>query len=606
MPLEGYHNKVLHVDLTSGHSEVLPVSEERLAGYVGGIGLSTRFVTEIVPAGADPFSPENALAFFSGPLSGTTAPAFAQTVLVTKSPLTGGVINAYSGGNLAAALKGTGYDGVLVTGRAPRLCYLVVTPAGAQVTEAPEMAGRHALDAEDYIRSRVGGKRVGVAAIGLAGENRVRFAAVMSQTRAFGRGGAGAVMGSKNLKAVAFSGDVSTRLWDPNGFRRAVEEARASLAEATSNEWSLLGMFSRYGTGSGMALVNEKHALATENHRKATFEGALAIDAHAYLSLFPSRRYACWACPIHCGQVRAVDASVFGRPSLRGPEYETMYSLGSNLALADPQALALANQLAEDYGMDTISAGGVIGFAMECAEKGILAKGALGEEPLRFGNGATVTLALHRIARREGVGDLLAEGVKRASAHLGQGSGVFAMHVKGMEFAAWMPARMRGIALAFATSNRGACHKRAPVGAEIMGFMPMESTQGKAAVVKEIQDKVNAVFTLISCRFAEFQLKMDHYLALLKAATGLDMSEEGLLTLGERIWNLERVYNRAGGWTRQDDWLPDRCFEPVVGPDIGSPLTREELAAMIEEYYHLRGWDEQGVPLPETLGALDL
>jgi aldehyde:ferredoxin oxidoreductase len=287
---------------------------------------------------------------------------------------------------------------------------------------------------------------------------------------------------------------------------------------------------------------------------------------------------------------------------LRGPEYETMYSLGSEVCNGDPVTLAEANQLCEEYGMDTLTAGVTVAWALEMGEKGVVREPGL---TLSFGNREAILGLLERIGRREGIGDVLARGPRRAAEELG-GLGA-AMQVKNSGFAAWMPRRMKGTALAFATSNRGACHKRAPIGAEITGQIDMNAYEGKAALVKSIQDRVNAIFTLVSCRFHEFVTPAELYPRFVQAATGIALSLAEFERLGERIWNLEKLYNLGAGHTRAEDSLPERCFEPIKGPaSEGAVIDRAKFEAMLDEYYAARGWDRDGVPTAGKLRELGL
>lgn len=599
---EAYNRKLLRVDLAEKTSRAEEIPAAVLENYIGGMGAGVSYLTREVDPAADPLSADNKLIFATGPLSGTGAPLFAQAALVTKSPLTGGVINCYCGGNLAHKLKSTGYDLVIFEGACDQLSYVLVTPDEVKIIPCPQLAGKSVNETEDYIR-RQQGDECGTAAIGLAGESRVRFASVIASTRAFGRGGSGAVMGSKNLKGVAFKGNVGVRVHDPAAFSSTVDRAFAVFKQATDNQFSLLGVFSRFGTGGGMSLINERHALATKNHRYAQFAASGKIDSYAYHNkLAKSRRVACFGCPVHCGQLHTFTGEKDGLYT-RGPEYETMYSLGSNCLNDDPIVLARAHALCEEYGMDTLSAGCTLAFAMECFERGLIPRDEIGF-PLEFGNGQAILQALELMARREGFGDMLADGTRVMAEKVGQGSAAFAMNVKGMEFAAWMPQRMAGIALTFATSNRGACHKRAPIGQELMGELPMESTAGKAAIVAAIQNRVNALFTLVSCRFADFELAPEMFLQLLNAATGMDKDLAEFDLIGERIWNLERMFNLAAGIGGEMDSLPQRCFEPIEVDGEEKSLDREAFAGMVKEYYHVRGWDGQGVPTAKTLRRL--
>jgi aldehyde:ferredoxin oxidoreductase len=605
---ECYGKKLLRVNLSARTAVEEPLPDAFIERWVGGMGFGTRrFADEVAPT-ADPLGPENKVYICVGPLTGTLAPLFAQTCIITKSPLTGGIINTYAGGHLGGAIKAAGYDVIAIEGRADRLVYLLITPEGVQIVDCPELAGRAAREAETAVKAASGRDDVNTLAVGLAGENRVRYASVISETRAFGRGGAGAVLGSKNLKAVGFAGIGDVRVSDADAFQAGVDAAYQTFREEVAQPWSLLGGFGRVGTGTGMGLINEKHALATRHHRLSHFDEAEAIGGQALAERFPTRPIACLGCQVHCGMLRRPVKTRWGEVWTRGPEYETMYSLGSLCFNDDAEMLLKANDQAEQYGMDTLSLGVSVAFVMECAERGILPRDVLGGDVvLQFGSADATVRLIDMIARREGLGDTLAEGVRRASRAIGQGAEGFALQVKGLEFAAWMPERMRGIAVTFATANRGACHKRAPIGMELMDEIPMDGIEGRAALVAEIQDKVNAIFTLIACRFAEFALPVEQFVALLNAATGLSYTDEQFMRLGEAIWNVERLYNMAAGIDGDEDRLPDICFEvPADFPEDAKPLTREDFATLLRDYYAARGWDERGRPTPERLAALGL
>lgn len=603
---ECYNRKLLRIDLTTRTHSVETLSDDFIRDYVGGMGFGTKLLTTEVPATADPLGSENKLFICVGPLSGTLAPLFAQTCIVMKSPLTTGIINTYAGGYLAAAIKQSGYDVIVIEGVASDLVYLTITPDGVRIVDCPELRGKIASEAEAAVGAAIGRDDLHTMAIGLAGENKIRYASLSSETRAFGRGGAGAVFGSKNLKAIGVAGIEDVRVADPSAFESAVAATYQTFRDDMAQPWSLLASFGDVGTGVGMQLVNEKSALATRNHQLTRFQGAVRIDGAAYKENFPTRSIACFGCQVHCGMLHKASTR-FGEIWTRGPEYETMYSLGSLCFNDDPEALMMANILCEDHGMDTLSAGVCVAFAMECAERGIIPTDLGNGVKLEFGNADAIIKLLDMIAAREGIGDVLSEGVRRASQAWGQGSEEFALQVKGTEFAAWMPERMRGIALTFATANRGACHKRAPIGLEITGRIPMDEIEGRAALVREIQDKVNAIFTLVSCRFAEFAVPLEQFVDLLNAAAGTDWTPERFMWLGERLWNMERLYNLAAGIGGEEDTLPERCFEiPADFLADQKPLTREDFNALLQDYYRLRGWDERGVPTPQRLEALGL
>jgi aldehyde:ferredoxin oxidoreductase len=605
---ECYGKKLLRIDLSTRSVSEEPLSKQFIERWVGGMGFGTKLFIDEVPAAADPLGPDNKIYISVGPLTGTLAPLFAQTCIVTKSPLTGGIINTYAGGHLGGSIKATGYDVIAIEGQAEGLVYVLITPAGVRIVDCPELAGVSVRAAEEAVQKAAKTEDLHTLGIGLAGENCVRYASVISETRAFGRGGVGAVFGSKNLKAIGIAGIGDVGVADPEGFRSAVSAAYKTFAEDLAQPWSLLGSFGRVGTGSGMGLINEKHALATKHHHLTRFEEAEQIGGQAIAEQYPTRPIACLGCQVHCGMLHKPVNTKWGEVWTRGPEYETTYSLGSLCLNDDPEMLLKANDQAEEYGMDTLSLGVSVAFAMECAERGILPRDALGDDHvLEFGNPDTTIRLIDMIARREGLGDTLADGVRRASQHIGGGSEAFALQVKGMEFAAWMPERMRGIAVTFATSNRGACHKRAPIGMELMEVIPMDGIEGRAALVAGIQNHVNAIFALVACRFAEFVLPVQQFVDLLNAATGMAYTEEQFLQLGEAIWNMERLYNLEAGIDGSEDRLPDVCFEvPGDFPPEAKPLTREDFATLLSDYYAVRGWDKEGRPTPERLAELGL
>jgi aldehyde:ferredoxin oxidoreductase len=605
---ECYGKKLLRIDLSTRSVTEEPLREPFIERWVGGMGFGVKLFTNEVSVAADPLGLDNKIYVSVGPLTGTLAPLFAQTCLVTKSPLTGGIINTYAGGHLGGSVKATGFDVIVVEGRADGLVYILVTPAGVRIVDCPDLAGTSVRAAEEAVKRASGLQDLHTLGIGLAGENRIRYASVISETRAFGRGGAGAVFGSKNLKMIGVAGIGDVSVANPVVFSSAVEEAYQTFKEDLAQPWSLLGGFGRVGTGSGMGLINEKHALATRHHRFTRFERAENIGGQAIAEQFPTRPIACLGCQVHCGMLHKPVKTKWGEVWTRGPEYETTYSLGALCFNDDPEMLLKANDQAEEYGMDTLSLGVCVAFAMECAERGILPRDALGgEHVLEFGNPDATIHLIDMVARRRGLGDTLAEGVRRASLAIGKGSQDFALQVKGMEFAAWMPERMRGIAVTFATSNRGACHKRAPIGMELMDVIPMDGLEGRAALVAEIQNKVNAIFTLVACRFAEFTLPLAQFVSLLNSASGMEYTEERFMQLGEAIWNLERLYNLAAGLDGSEDRLPDICFQvPADFPEDAKPLTREDFSTLLEDYYVARGWDGKGRPTPERLAGLGL
>jgi len=603
---ECYNKKLLRINLSTFKVKEEIIKDEMIDKFIGGMGFGVKLLTDEVDPIIDSLSIGNKIIISVGPLNGTAAPLFAQTCMVTKSPLTNGILNCYAGGYLGYKIKSSGYDCIVIEGKAPELVYITIDQKGAKIKECPNLVRKNTLQTEEFIKKEENDENLGFMSIGAGGENLVRFASVMSSTRAFGRGGAGAIFGSKHLKAISFSGGKDIYVNQPLEFDKVVKEAYSYFEKAISSEYNLLSMFSKYGTGSGMALINEKYALATKNHQLGNFEKASKIDGFAYIKKFPSRQVACFGCPVHCGQVHKFETGKFKGMVTRGPEYETTYSFGSDCLIDDLEVIAKAHQICEEYGMDTLSAGCTMAFAMECYEKGLIKKEDTEGIELNFGEGEGMLKVLEKIGRREGIGELLAEGSKRIAAKLGGGSEGFAMNVKGLEFAAWMPQRMSGIALTFATSNRGACHKRAPIGPELMGQIPMGKVKGRAEVVKNIQDTVNAIFTLVACRFSEFELPKEMFVKLLNSASGLNYNLEEFIKVGEKLWNLERLFNLGAGLTKKDDQLPARCFDPLPLKDGETRMKREDFEYMLKDYYKLRGWDENGIPTKAKLKLLEI
>jgi len=571
--------------------------------YIGGIGYGTKILIDEVDPGIDPLSPENLCIITVGPLTGTSAPMHPQTCIVTKSPLTGTILNCYSGGFLGAEIKFCGIDGVILESAGDQWKLLLIEDRKVTFVPAEPVMGKGTAETEAYMRSNFG-EDIRTMSIGRAGEKSVAMAGVFSETRTFGRGGAGAVLGSKKIKGIAFRGTKGVDVADRSLFSQIVSRNMEGIKEACSQEYNLVGMFSRVGTGAGVGLINSKGALATRNHTYGNFDKGSNIDGYAYAKNFYTRRIACYGCPVHCGMIHTFKKQNGTESWLRGPEYETMFSLGSDLCNGDPVILAEANQICEEYGMDTLTTGVTAAWAFEMAGKGLLKEPGL---KLEFGDADSILGLLRKIGEREGIGGLLALGPKRAAEALGGDSINTAMQIKNSGFAAWMPRRMKGVALAFATSNRGACHKRAPIGAEIMGHIDMDTTEGKPLVVKGIQDAVNAIFTLITCRFHEFITEHSVYPEYVTAATGREISPDEFIRIGEKIWNLERLFNIKAGFGRKDDILPERCFHPVLGENSeNAVMEHQQFEDMLTEYYTVRGWNSEGVPTKETLDGLGL
>jgi aldehyde:ferredoxin oxidoreductase len=595
-------DRMLRIDVGERRASLWAVPDD-VRPYLGGLGYGVKILSDEVDPAIDPLSAGNKLLLTVGPLTGTAAPMHAQSCIVTKSPLSGTILNSYAGGFLGPEIKFCGLDGILFEGAGSEWCIVLIDDDTVRFESAEEILGKTTEQAESYVKETYGGDYRTIS-IGPAGERAVAMAGVFSETRAFGRGGAGAVLGSKRIKAIGVRGSCGVAVAVPGRFRALTAQNMDLLRGACAEEFGLLGIFSRFGTGGGMPLVQGRGALPTKNHTFGSFDAAEKIDGPFFEEHLYTRRIACFGCPIHCGRIHKFRGLSGGELWGRGPEYETMFSLGSNLLNGDAETLAEANRLTEQYGVDSLTTGVTIAWALEMGEAGKLSAPGL---ELRFGNADAILGLIHRICTREGVGDLLASGPRAAARELGEEGLGAAMQVKNSGFAAWMPRRMKGAGLAYATSNRGACHKRAPIGAEIAGPLDMDSYDGKAAAVIEVQNAVNAIFTLISCRFHEFATDHEIYPQFVTAATGRAISWDEMLLLGERIWNLEKLFNLKAGLSREDDRLPAKCFQPVLGETSQSAvLEAEKFEAMLDEYYRLRGWDENGVPGDDKLVELGI
>lgn len=590
----GWVDRIVRVDLSSNEVSVQELDKKLVTTYLGGRGLGVRLLCDEVGPPVDPLSPENRLICASGPLTGTKAPTGGRYSVSTKSPLTGTVLDSNSGGKWGVRLKGAGYDALIIQGKASHPVWLLVEETGITIKDARPFWG---LDVEATTNSLVGQTKrpdlASVACIGPAGEKLVRFAAIINdKSRAAGRGGAGAVMGSKNLKAIVACGGQKPAIADTDGFDFSVHEARKTLKQSPLTAVAL----PEYGTAGLVRVMNVLGALPTRNFTACQFEHANEVSGETLKDRFLVKHGACWGCPIGCARVTRTPHG-----QGEGPEYETIWALGPECGVHDLEAITEANYLCNRLGLDTISTGVTIGCALEMAQRGII------DFPARFGDGQALLKIIEDIAYRRGLGDALAEGSSRfAEKH---GAGEYAMHVKGMELPAYEPRAMAGQGLGFATSNRGACHLRGNMlGPEILGVPKLVNRflfEGSVGLLIYHQH-LSAVFDSIGlCKFAGFALSDEHLARMLSTATGLPFETQTLHLIAERIWNLERLYNLREGFTRQDDNLPRRFVEEPLteGPARGRVVN---LAPMLDEYYRFRGWDSEGVPTPRKLRQLGL
>lgn len=600
----GYHGRLLWVDLTRRQTRSEPLDPHLAAETIGGRGLGTRILYDRLAPGTDPLSPQTPLIFVTGPLNGANAPLSGRYEVVTRSPFTGTVLSSNSGGRFAVDLKRTGYDGVVIEGAAETPCYLWIHDGQAELRDAGELWGLDTHRTTERLLAETHA-RAGVACIGPAGERGVLFASVMNdRDRAAGRGGAGCVMGAKRLKALVVHGDQPTPIADPEGFEAARREALTAIGEAPVTKDAL----KEFGTAVLIHLINEYGGLPTRNFQEGYFPDADSVSGETLKETIFDHSVACAACSVACGR-----ATRTARHSGEGPEYETIWALGPMCGVRDLEAIAEANYVCNELGLDTITAGSTIACAMELWEWGAFdeairtqIRADLGTD-LAFGNAQAMRRCVELIGRKEGFGALLAEGSARLAARFGHPG--LSMSVKGLELPAYDPRAFRAMGLAFATSPRGGCHLRAyMIGPEALatpGTVDRFSESGKVALVTLYQDLSAVIDSMGLCIFTAFALSPDHYARLLASVTGIERTVEEMLTVGERIWNLERLLNLREGFTAADDTLPARLLEEGL-PGGHSKAQPVDLGPMLTAYYRARGWDEKGRPTPETLARLGL
>lgn len=608
--LKGYAGKIGWIDLTSGDIREEPLDNNTARKYLGGKALGGHLLYKHLKPGTDPLDPENIMVFITGPLTGTNLPAVSRSGIVTGSPLTGTFLDSYSGGFFGAQLKWAGFDGLVVMGKSSKPSYLLVKDGKISILDAAEIWGLGTIETERLLKEkhqREDGKKISVAAIGPAGENGVLYASIINERRAHGRGGPGAVMGSKNLKAVVASGYEKPDMADPDAFRQIVKQCRQRIAEHPLTKKG--GDFPKYGTTSTPDLTNATGTMPTRNWKENTYEGINKVDGEAFLQ-YKLKPRSCYSCPITCSR----DSKVVRKGIeyfTEGPDYETIYAFGPHCGIDDTKMIIAADSLCDDYGMDTISCGVTIGFIMECFEKGYITKEQTGGMELNFGDSDSVLDAIHLIAKREGIGNLLADGTRKISEKL-QGSDHFAIHVKGMELPGYDPRGMKGQGLTYALSDRGGCHVRSnTIRTELMGLPePIDrfAYEKKAAMVRDLQLTYATGDCVIFCMFGAFAIKMPDYAQAISAATGWDFDENELKTVAERSWNISRLFNTREGFTRKEDSLPGRLFKDpsTVGPSKGQIVHKEEFEKMLDEYYQIVGWDNNGKPTVEKLKELQI
>lgn len=601
-PFAGYMGTILRVNLSTGEAREVSLREDLAEKFVGGRGIGARLLYEEVREGADPLGVENKIIFMTGPLTGCGAPATTRLAVLTKSPLTGIYLVTLMGGNFGPKVKASGFDGLIIEGRAEKPSYILVDDGKASIRSAGKYWGMMTSDAERYLKEDAG-KDTEVACIGPAGERLGLLSCIISDRRAAGRGGAGAVMGSKNLKAVVVKGNQKVRLASEQKFREARNLAYKRLRENPATRTT----FPKYGTPGLVSAMNEAGVLPTMNFGTGVFGGAEEISGETMRERFVVKDKACVNCVIVCQKITLARDGSFAGYSTEGPEYETIYSMGSNLGNPDFRTIIAADRLCDEYGLDSISTGVVIGFAMECYEKKIIGRKDADGMELKFGNHEIVPELIRKIALKEGLGRILAEGVMRGSKQLGKDSDYYALHVKGLELPGYDPRGMQGMGLNYATACRGACHCRGyTTYSEIFRRQnpwPTDrfAVQGKGKLVKTIQD-IRALYdSCVFCTFSQGAYMLEVASELINSVTGLDLDEEDLFDIGHRVNTIERAFNVRHGVRRRDDTLPRRLLEEPM-PSGAAKGHVVDLEPMLDEYYDLRGWDRvTGIPSQQAM-----
>jgi aldehyde:ferredoxin oxidoreductase len=590
MTLGGYANKIARVDLTRGKVDYEKPNEDDLKKYIGGRGLGVKYVFDNGPK-VEPFSEENILCFMLGPLVGSEVTMSGRMAVVTKSPLTGTVTDAHHGGWSGARLRWAGFDGLVFKGRAKKPVYAYIEGGKVTLKDASKVWGKNIHDAVKMLMKKHGSKDLSVVAIGQAGEKLVRFAAIVNENdRASGRGGVGAIMGWKKLKALVIKGTIKDKPKParPEEFKKAVGVGNTAIVKGDITG-PRKGGLSVFGTNVLMNIVNEVGALPTRNGQMTQFEHADMISGETVKEKILVGDPTCHACPVACKKEVEVKEGKY-KVHMESTEYESMWALGANCGCSSKEAIANMIYLANDYGVDTIELGNCISIAMEASERGLI------REKLEWGDADKMIDLVHKIARREGIGDKLAEGGWRAAKAFGDEG--MANQVKGQCIPAYDPRGMQGMGIGYATSNRGACHLRGYTPASECLGVPQKTDplgwEGKGKLLRIFQDLHAISDSFDICKFNAFSEGINEYVAQFVAMTGIDTDADGLMKTGERIYNLERYYNNLCGFTGKDDTLPEKFLKkPGTGPAAGHVC---ELDKMKREYYEDRGWVDGVVP----------
>jgi aldehyde:ferredoxin oxidoreductase len=610
----GYAGKLLRINLTDKTFKEEPVSEALARDYMGGAGFGVKYLFDEVKPDTDPLGPDNKLIFAVGPFTGAGVPCSSRMSVTGKSPLTGAVGMALSGGQFPAEMKYAGWDGIIIEGKADKPVYVAITGANARFRDASHVYGTRTFDCQQIIKDELHDQNVRVCCIGPAGENLSKMACIINERRAVGRKGLGAVMGSKNLKAIAIRGTDTIAI----ASKEKYTIARSALLKAFKESPVLYPEFALHGTPMTYEVTGALGILAAKNWTGTGefLPDGLNLEAQTAHKIGKEH---CHDCPVGCSQMKMAKSGAYAGILSEGPDFETIYSFGTNNGISDLDTVIAADRLADELGLDTISAGVTIGFAMELFEKGILTLKDTDGIDLRFGNDEAMMKVLQKIAFRDGIGDLLADGCRVAAKKIGKGTDKFAIHIKGLELPAYDVRGAKAHGLNYATSYTGADHCRGYAFQEIFGIpIPWQvdrfAIEGKGKLTKWNQD-IRSV-TCDCAPMCGFLLDMavpaiacQNTAALMEAITGMPYTAEDVEKVGERLNNVAKAFNVLAGFTRADDNLPERLMtEPLTaGASKGQMISRKDLDTMLDEYYAERGWDvKTGIPTRAKLTELGL
>jgi len=605
--MKGYAGKILIVDLTKRSFTTAPLKEDLASKFIGGTGLGIKLLMDNCLPTISPLSPENPLVLTTGPTGGTMTPTGGNgLVFLAKSPETGMLGQALSHGSFGFELKRAGYDAVIIKGKSDKPVYLFIDDSERRLFECAHLLGKPTNEVDYCIKKEIGDFGVSVASIGVGGDNIVKYASIMNEHhRPAGRTGMGAVMGSKNLKAIVVRGTNAVEVGNRQEFKKLIT-AMGEMTNGPATE-----KYRNFGSLLNISVLNELSALPTRNFTSATFERADMVSGETLGSKLITKTIGCLTCPIRCEHLAQVTEGPY-KGTLTRVELETLWAFGPNCGIDELDAVLKGIELTNTYGIDSISTGVTISFAMDCFEQGILSKKDTDGLELKFGNYQAMLEMIERIAFRKGLGDILAEGVRTAAEKIGKGANKLASHIKGLEMTGYDPRGMKTAALGFAVSFRGACHNRhGAYDYDLEGQVDRLSSENKGELVKKNEDWYAIIDSLIICKFSRDLYKdvFGDSARLYSLVTGIPTKDEDMRKAGERIVNLARIFNIREGLTRQDDHLPLKIMTvpiPDEGPVKGSFVSKEDLDKLLDDYYRVRGWSSNGVPLLSKLGELGL